>query len=230
MFNFQRVGAIIVGAGSSSRMGGVDKIFAGLAGKPLIAHTVAAFEASPLVERIVLVLSEGNLEAGQQLQTHEKWEKVLDIVPGGLHRQDSVKAGLERLQDCFWIMIQDGARPLVDAALIESGLSAAWETGAAIAAVPVADTIKESLDGEWVSLTPERKTLWAAQTPQVFRFDIIKRAYSLAGGDATDDAALVEAVGSRVRLFPGSYHNIKITTRVDLITAEAIIRSRRGLT
>ncbi len=228
MFNFQRVGAIIVGAGSSSRMGGVDKIFAPLAGRPLIAHTVAAFEASPLVERIVLVLSEASLEAGRQLMAREKWNKVSNIVPGGLRRQDSVKAGLEHLQDCFWIMIQDGARPLVDGALIEAGLDAAQESGAAIAAVPVADTIKESLDGQWVSLTPERKTLWAAQTPQVFRFDIIKRAYSLAHGDSTDDAALVEAVGTRVKLFPGDYHNIKVTTQVDLITAEAIISSRRS--
>lgn len=228
MFNFQRVGAIIVGAGSSSRMGGVDKIFAPLAGKPLVAHTVAAFEASPLVERIVLVLSENNLEAGRQLMAREKWSKVGgDILPGGLRRQDSVKAGLERLQDCFWIMIQDGARPLVDSALIEAGLNAAQESGAAIAAVPAADTIKESLDGQWVSLTPERRMLWAAQTPQVFRFDIIKKAYSLACGDTTDDAALVEAVGTRVKLFPGGYHNIKITTQVDLITAEAIISSRR---
>ncbi len=189
----------------------------------MIAHTVAAFETSPLVDRIVLVLADGSIEAGRQLMAQEEWHKVSNIIPGGLRRQDSVKAGLESLQDCFWIMIQDGARPLVDAALIETGLSAAWETGAAIAAVPVADTIKESLDGEWISLTPERKTLWAAQTPQVFRFDIIKKAYALACGDATDDAALVEAVGSRVKLFPGSYHNIKITTPVDLITAEAIL-------
>lgn len=217
--------AIIVAAGSSQRMGGVDKIFAPLRGKPLIASTVEAFQQCPSIVRLILVLGERNLKQGEHLLEEQGWDKVV-ICPGGLRRQDSVAEGLKRLEACQWVVIHDGARPCVDPALILKGIEAAQDTGAAIAAVPVKDTIKV-VDAEGIIReTPERTTLWAAQTPQVFRFDIIREAYSQAKGEVTDDAALVERLGYRVRVYPGSYENIKVTTPEDLMLAEAILKER----
>ena len=223
MFRNEPVAVVIVGAGTSTRMDGVDKIFAGLAGRPVLAHSVAAFELSPAVDHIVLVLSRDSVPAGETLARREKWQKISRIVAGGARRQDSVKAGLEGISGCGWVIVHDAARPLLNPEMIEHGLSAAAESGAAVAVVPVSDTIKESPDGVFVASTPARDTLWAAQTPQVFRFDILREAYRRDAVDATDDAALVEACGYRVRLFPGSYQNLKITNPIDLILAERLI-------
>jgi len=227
MFNRQKVGAIIVAAGESSRMGGIDKMFAPLAGKPVLARVVAAFETAPSVDRIALVLNAHNIERGRRLAGTEHWQKVDAIVPGGALRQDSVKEGLGKLGDCKWILVHDGARPLVTVELIEAGLKAARETGAAICAVPVTDTIKlESTQG-LVVRTLKRERLRAVQTPQVFRSDIIKEACAQDAGEATDDASLVEALGYRVKIYPGDYDNIKLTTPADLTVAEVLWR-RKG--
>jgi 2-C-methyl-D-erythritol 4-phosphate cytidylyltransferase len=226
MFKHQMVGAVIVAAGGSTRMGGVDKMFAPLEGKPVLARVVAVFETSPSVDRIILVLNEHNLERGQRLLESEDWQKVDGLVPGGELRQDSVREGLAKLVDCKWLVIHDGARPLVTVELIEEGLKAAQETGAAVCAVPITDTIKEEKDGQ-VTKTLKREHLRAVQTPQVFRTDIIKEAYSRITGEVTDDASLVEAAGYKVRLYPGDYDNIKLTTPADLTMAEIIWR-RKG--
>jgi 2-C-methyl-D-erythritol 4-phosphate cytidylyltransferase len=227
MFDKQKVGVIIAAAGASTRMGEIDKIFALLGGKPVLARVVGVFEASPLVDRIVVVLSASNLARGQKLSETEDWEKVDAIIPGGLRRQDSVKEGLAKLHDCHWIIIHDGAWPLVNPALIENGIKAARETGAALTAVPVTDTIKLADAGNYVRETLSRENLWSAQTPQVFSSDIINKAYQAAETDVTDDAALVEATGVRVRLYPGDYDNIKLTTPADLILAE-LLWQRKG--
>jgi 2-C-methyl-D-erythritol 4-phosphate cytidylyltransferase len=124
------------------------------------------------------------------------------------------------------VIIHDGARPLLTQDLIDRGLEAAKETGAAIAAVPVIDTIKLAGADQIVIETPPRTNLWAVQTPQIFRFAIIKEAYQQAGGDVTDDAMLVEQIGNKVKLYPGSYDNIKITTPRDLEIAELLIKER----
>ncbi len=220
--NQQRVGAIIAAAGSSRRMGGVDKVFALLGGKSILARVVDAFQGCNPIDQIVVVLSEQNLERGQQLVAEQGWSKVIDVCAGGRRRQDSVAAGLRQLSNCGWVVIHDGARPLVTVDLINRGLEAAKETGAAVAAVPVTDTIKLAGGDRIVHQTPPRQNLWAIQTPQVFGIKIITEAYSRANGDVTDDASLVEQLGYRVKLYMGSYDNIKITTSDDLALAEVL--------
>jgi len=218
----QRVGAVIVAAGKSQRMGEVDKLFALLGGKPLLARTTQAFQQCHLVEQIVVVVSGEKEEMCRRLVAGEEWSKVSNVCLGGRRRQDSVAAGLKQLNNCRWVVIHDGARPLVTVDLIERGLEAAQETGAAVAAVPVTDTIKVTGDDRIVHQTPPRQNLWAVQTPQVFRIDIITDAYEKANGDVTDDASLVEQLGYPVKLYIGSYDNIKITTPEDLALAEAL--------
>jgi len=221
----QKVGAIIVAAGESRRMGGVDKVFALLNGKAVLTRVVDVFQRCSSIDQIVVVLNQQKLKPGQQLVAEQGWSKVTDVCPGGDRRQDSVVAGLSRLSHCSWVVIHDGARPLVTEDLIERGLEAATETGAAVAAVPVIDTIKVVGDNRFVRETLTRQHLWAVQTPQVFRFDIIVEAHRQAKGDVTDDATLVEQLGYRVKLYMGSYDNIKVTTPDNLALAEVLWQS-----
>ena len=207
-------------------MGGVDKIFASLWGKPLLAHSVDVFQQCPAIDQVVIVLSQDKLEAGQRLVREYNWSKVIEVCPGGVRRQDSVREGLKRLSGCQWVVIHDGARPCLGVDLIERGLEQARESGAAIAAVPVKDTIKVVSPDAFVEETPLRHSLWTVQTPQVFRFDIIDEAHRKAQGEVTDDATLVEQLGYRVKVYPGSDTNIKVTTPEDLALAEAILKSR----
>jgi 2-C-methyl-D-erythritol 4-phosphate cytidylyltransferase len=219
----ESVGAIIAAAGQGRRFGEGDKLFAALAGRPLIAHTLMAFEVCRAVDAVVLVLAAESLERGRSLVAAAGFDKVAAICPGGPRRQDSVRLGLETLDQCRWVVVHDGARPLVTTALIEAGLAAATETGAAVAAVPVADTLKETADAGLITRTLDRRNLWAAQTPQVFDYELLREAHRLAKGDATDDAALVEALGRRVKIFPGSPRNLKVTTAADLALAQALL-------
>ena len=131
-------------------------------------------------------------------------------------------AGLKQLNQCHWVVIHDGGRPLVTEDLIDRGLKAVRETGAAVAAVPVTDTIKVAGDDRIVRETPPRGNLWAVQTPQVFRFDIIAKAYQQVKAEVTDDATLVEGLGYKVKLYMGAYDNIKVTTPDDLVLAEVL--------
>jgi len=170
----------------------------------------------------VLVVSGGNLELCHRLVAEQEWTKVTRICLGGKRRQDSVAAGLSQLNQCQWVIIHDGARPLVSVELIENGLDTARETGAAVAAVPVTDTIKITDNDRVVQNTPSRQSLWAVQTPQIFRSDIITKAYQQATVEVTDDATLVERLSYKVKLYMGSYNNIKITTPDDLVLAEAL--------
>jgi 2-C-methyl-D-erythritol 4-phosphate cytidylyltransferase len=218
----EKAGAVIVAAGESQRMGGVDKALALLGGKPILVRAVEPFQGCGAIDQIVIVVSEQNLERGKKLVAEEGWSKVTDVCPGGRRRQDSVLAGLNRLKNCQWVVIHDGARPLVTVDLIEQGLAEARETGAAVAAVPVADTIKVAGDDRIVRQTLPRQNLWAVQTPQVFRYPVVAEAYRMAKGDATDDASLVEQLGYKVKLYMGSYDNIKITTPDDLALAEVL--------
>ena len=224
----QKVGAVIVAAGESQRMGGIDKVLAPLGGKPILVRVTRAFQECQLVNQIVVVVSKEKKEQCRQLLPEEEWSKVSDVCAGGRRRQDSVAAGLSRLNRCDWVVIHDGARPLVTVDLVKRGLEAARETGAAVAAVPVTDTIKVAGDDRIVHQTPLRQNLWAVQTPQVFRFDIITEAYQRANGDVTDDASLVEQLGYKVRLYMGSYDNIKVTNTQDLALAEILWQKYGG--
>jgi len=217
-----KVGAVIVAAGKSERMGDVDKMFALLGGEPLLLRTTLPFQQCSLIDQIVVVVSGERETHCRHLVAGPEWSKVSDVCLGGKRRQDSVAEGLKRLVNCDWAVIHDGARPLVTVELIERGLAAAKETGAAVAAVPVMDTIKVSTDDRIVRETPPRQNLWAVQTPQVFSIRIIREAYQNADEDVTDSASLVERLGYKVKLYPGSHDNIKVTTPADLALAEIL--------
>ena len=220
-----KVGAVIVAAGSSTRMGGVDKTFAPILGLPLVAHTIDRFELSPLVHQIVLVLATDSVALGQQMVQRRGYAKVTNVCAGGQRRQDSVRFGLELLTSCDWVMVHDGARPCLDDAMIQRGLEAAAEFGSAVAGVPVKDTIKVVSTDQTVQETPDRSLLWAAQTPQVFRYRTLLDAHYASDRDVTDDAAMVESLGNPVKMFLGSYENIKVTTGDDLIIAETFLNA-----
>ncbi|MFH1087649.1 MAG: 2-C-methyl-D-erythritol 4-phosphate cytidylyltransferase [Chloroflexota bacterium] len=222
MAGSSKVGALIAGAGSGSRLGGVNKAFFVLRGRPLLSWVMEVFERCAAIDRIVVLLGEADVDKGGALVRESGWRKVSQVCPGGERRQDSVRLGLSWLADCEWVVIHDVARPFVTSGLISAGLEAARGYGAAVAAVAVKDTIKIASSDGTVRSTPPRDQLWAAQTPQVFRCDIIRRAYDGFRGDATDDASIVEQAGSKIRLYGGSYDNIKITTPEDVPLAEAI--------
>jgi len=221
---FTKLGVVIVAAGSGQRMGGINKSFAPLGGKPLLAWSVDTCQRCSLVQQIVLVLNDKDLIRGQKLKGERDWSKVV-ICLGGARRQDSVREGLHNLSDCDWVMIHDGARPFLTLDLIQNGLEVARETGAAIAAVPVKDTIKLAADERLIGETVQRDRLWAAQTPQIFSFDMITKAYENLSAEVTDDAAAVERLGQKVKLYMGSYNNIKVTTPEDLALARIIAKS-----
>jgi 2-C-methyl-D-erythritol 4-phosphate cytidylyltransferase len=230
MFNQQKVAAIIAAAGESKRMGGIDKVFALVGGRPVLEMAIDVFQKCRMIDRIIVVVNEEKLNLCQQVVDGGGWDKaqdkVTDVCIGGKRRQDSVAAGLKQTGDCDWVVIHDGARPLVTADLIERGLEAARETGSAIAAVPVIDTIKVAGRNDIVRMTLPRRSLRAIQTPQIFRADIIKEAYSQPQEDVTDDATLVEKAGYKVKLYMGSYENIKITIPADIAFTEALWRKR----
>ena len=221
--------AIIVAAGASRRMQGRDKLWTPIAGRITLARTVDVFQNSSLVDTIILVTSAERLVEATALCKYEHWYKVATVVVGGTRRQDSVRIGLDALAKvsptCCWVMVHDGARPFVTSAMLEAGLLAAQEHHAAIAVVPVKDTIKQVHEG-LISATLDRSLLWSVQTPQVFSFPLIHQAHHspFAQEDVTDDATLLERIGQPVAIFPGSYTNIKITTQEDLLLAEALIQ------
>ena len=223
-----KVGAVIVAAGSSARMGGIDKTFAPILGRPLVVHTIDRFELSPLIHQIVLVLAKDSLDLGKQMVLKRGYTKVTNVCAGGRRRQDSVRFGLELLTACDWVMVHDGARPCLDDAMLERGLKAAAEFGSAVAGVPVKDTIKLVSANQTVQETPDRSLLWAAQTPQVFRYRTLLDAHHASTQDVTDDAAMVESLGHPVKMFLGAYENIKVTTADDLIIAETFLRASSG--
>lgn len=220
---------IIVAAGSSRRMEGRDKLWIPLAGRITLARTIDVFEASHIIDNIVLVLNSERLDDVTRLCQQEGWSKITGIAEGGIRRQDSVRSGLDCLAKLApttqWVMIHDGARPLVTPGILEAGLKMAQECDAAIAAVPVKDTIKQ-VDQGWIISTLDRSQLWAIQTPQVFSFPLIYHAYQTIPGEQefTDDATLLEHLGKSIAIFKGSYRNIKITTQEDLLIAEALIK------
>ena len=218
-----RLGAVIVAAGKSKRMGNVDKIFAPIAGKTMLEWSVDTCQKCQLIQQIVIVLDKDKLRMGQELTENKDWTKVTAICEGGHRRQDSVREGLSSLSNCNWVMVHDGARPFLTTDLIQRGIETAIENkGAAIAAVPVKDTIKLTNDFKLVTDTLPRSLLWAAQTPQIFNFELITKAYETLSCEVTDDASAIEQLGQSVQIYFGSYNNIKISTPEDLILAESL--------
>ena len=222
------LGVVVVAAGRSSRMGGTDKTFAEIHGAPLIVHTLRRLARSDAVARIALVVAEDAVPRAKAMVAEYGIAKVAAVCAGGERRQDSVYAGLLALGHCRWVAIHDGARPCITGDVLERGLAAAQRWSAAVAAVPVKDTIKVVGADDVITNTPERATLWAAQTPQVFDYGLLLRAHQLAAADYTDDAAMVEALGHAVRVFPGSYENLKVTTPEDLVFVSRLLAGPDG--
>lgn len=222
-----RVCAVILAGGSSSRMGGQDKMTALLGGESVLRRSLLAFQRCSMVDEIVLVTSKAGEKAAYF--ACDGCSKVARVVLGGDSRTDSSYAGvMAAAEDAELILIHDGARPLVTEQVITAVVEAARTYGAALPVVPVVDTVKTGSDG-FVTATPERSTLFAAQTPQGFRAELIKAALSDAIRQSTaitDDASAVERLGMRVRMVEGDVENRKITTPDDLLAAEAILRKR----
>lgn len=227
------VSAVIVAAGKGTRMGpGIDKLFLEVNGRPVVAHTWAAFEASPEIGEIVLVVRDGMQSAFAELAQQCGFRKPWRPVPGGKERQDSVWNGLESLSRAEEdiVAIQDAARPCTSAALIGATIQAARETGAAVAAQSVVDTVKESDDGRFVARTIDRSRIWTVQTPQTFKLGVIRRALSEVrnrGLLVTDDTAACELIGQPVRLVVSAGPNPKVTRPEDLPYIETLLQNRK---
>jgi len=223
--------AILVAAGRGARMGR-DKLFLEVAGKPVVAHTWARFDAAKSIDEIIVVVRAGTEKKFAALAKKYKFRKKFQIVPGGAERQDSVWAGLEAAPPKAGIVaVHDAARPCVNNDLIAATVKYAEETGAAVAAHPVTDTIKESADGRLIQKTLDRSQLWAMETPQTFRFDVIRRAIAAARSKKmvfTDDTAACELIGQPVRLVSSIAPNPKVTLPGDLLFVETLLNKRNG--
>ncbi len=223
--------AIIVAAGKGTRVGAnVDKLWLEVAGRPVVAHTWASFNAAAGVDDIILVVRDGMQAEFTKLAAQFNFKKPFRLVVGGAERQDSVWNGLEALSPQTAIVaIQDAARPCTGVELIAATIAAAHEAGAAVAAQPVVDTIKESADGKIISRTLDRSKLWAVQTPQTFRVPVIRNAIGAArakGLILTDDTAACDLVGQPVRLVAWSAPNPKVTRPEDLPYVGLLLRGR----
>ena len=224
-----RCAAVIVGAGTSSRMGGTDKLTAPLGGEKLIVHTLRAFDASAYIDEIILVTRPDRLEEMSAAAAHAGIRKISKVVPGGDTRLESSLAGVNAVsRETKLIAIHDGARPLVTDEVIARCVKRAAQTGAAIPVIPVNDTLKV-VSASTVRGSIDRATAAAVQTPQVFDADLIKAALIKAckdGAGITDDSSAVQRMGGTVSAVEGSRENIKVTTPLDLIIAEAVLKER----
>jgi len=228
------ISAIIVAAGKGTRMNmDLNKVFIDICGKPVLARTLQVFEDCSLVNEIILVVNkEDIIYCKQDIIDAYDIQKVKTIVAGGAERQQSVYNGLAEVnENCDIVLVHDGARPFIRKEQIVSSIHDAWEFGASCVAVPSKDTLKIAEQGEFVKETLDRSVVWSVQTPQTFRYKLLKEAHDMAYKDnflGTDDAVLVERLGWKIKLTMGSYENIKITTREDLIFAKAITLNRMG--
>jgi len=222
--------AIIAAAGKGTRMGAnMDKLWLEVAGRPVLAHTWQKFNDAPCIHEIILVVRDGMQAHFTELAGKFQFQKTFRLVIGGAERQDSVWNGLAALSpETEIVAIQDAARPCTTAELIAATIEAARETGAAVAAQPVTDTIKETADGKIISRTVDRSKLWSVQTPQTFRVGVIRRAISAAREKNlifTDDTAACELIGQPVRLVPSATPNPKVTVPADLPFIELLLHN-----
>ena len=220
----KKCGAVIVAAGTASRMGGIDKVMAQLKGEPMILRTVRTFQDCDAISEIVIVTREDLIQTIADLCA--PLNKVKAVVVGGKSRQESVNLGLNALSDKMKLAaVHDGARPLITWQVIDRTVRAANSYGAAAPAIPVKDTIKV-VEGYVIKNTPDRSTLRAIQTPQVFDFDLLRGALKKAeldGAQVTDDCSAVERLGMVVKIVEGDERNIKVTTPMDLKIAELLL-------
>jgi 2-C-methyl-D-erythritol 4-phosphate cytidylyltransferase len=223
--------ALVPSAGSGKRMAanGDNKPFLRLKGKPLLYYVLSGLERSKLVDSVVLVTKEKYIEEAKKIVTKYGARKVTDIVPGGETRTQSVRNGLERIKaaDDDIILIQDGVRPFLTESAIQATVETARQYGASVLGVQCTSTIKKVGAQDVIEETVDRKALWEAQTPQAFRYGVIREAYEkFKEEEATDDSSFVERLGVKVRITPGDKNNIKITVPEDLALAEAILEAK----
>ncbi|MFM1769650.1 MAG: hypothetical protein RJA22_2179 [Verrucomicrobiota bacterium] len=221
---------VIVAAGRGTRMGpGVDKLFLEAAGRPVVTHTWAAFDRATDVHELILVVRDGQQAHFEELARELRPAKPWRLTPGGQERQDSVWNGLQALNPAAELVaIHDGARPCVTPALITATFAAARATGAAVAAQRVTDTIKESADGRTIAAHLDRSRLWAVQTPQAFRVEVIRRALAAVrqqGLSVTDDTAACALIQQAVQLVEAADPNPKVTVPADLPYIELLLRA-----
>jgi len=229
-----KISAIVPAAGQSRRMGSKrNKQFLLLGEKPVLAHTLTVLENCREIEEVVVVVARGEEEYCRR-EVVEKYHlaKVVQIISGGQERQDSVYQGIQSLSSqAEIVVIHDGARPFLTSQMLGDSIQGAKETGGAIMAVPVKDTIKVVSREKIVENTLLRETLWAVQTPQAFSYPLLKEAHESAQRDnflGTDDASLVERIGGKIKVILGSYENLKITTPEDLVIGKAILERRES--
>jgi 2-C-methyl-D-erythritol 4-phosphate cytidylyltransferase/2-C-methyl-D-erythritol 2,4-cyclodiphosphate synthase len=225
----ERVAAVVVAAGRGERLGAPEKVLLPLAGRPMLVWSLRALERAETIGPVVVVAGSHTLDAVGRLVRDEGFAKVQAIVAGGERRQDSVDVGLVALPEGIEIVvIHDGARPLAEPELFDRCAAAAAESGAAIAATPVADTLKRVAEGA-IAGTVDRAGLWAAQTPQAFRLESLRRAMAASSGETvTDEARLCEVAGLPVSVVPASPANLKVTHAEDIPVADALLRARHG--
>jgi 2-C-methyl-D-erythritol 4-phosphate cytidylyltransferase len=223
------VSAVIVAAGSSRRMG-FDKLFAPLRGKPVLAHSVAAFEQTAEIGEIVIVTRAEQMKTLGKLAASEHWKKVKDLIEGGAERHLSVWAGLQAVSgSAGFVAIHDGARPLTTPAVIKACLDLARQTGAACVASPIPDTVKRASESGIVVGSIERTGLWAMQTPQIFSTPVILQAYAAiisSGETVTDEVSAVQRMGINIALLRNDEWNFKVTIPRDLELAEHVLASK----
>lgn len=228
------VSAIVVAAGKGVRMNNtVRKQYLLLAGRPILSHTLALFEKCNIISNIFLVVPEDDIDfCNKEILPSSGLKKEINLVPGGIKRQDSVYNGIMAVdKKKSIVVIHDGVRPFVRPEMLELCIVEAKEEGACILGIPAQDTVKQVQSSDHIVKTLARDTLWLAQTPQAFKYEIIKKAHEnarLVRFTGTDDASLVERLGNSVKMIRGSKNNIKITTKDDLKLAEAMIQAGLG--
>jgi len=227
------ISVIIAASGSGQRLGGhKPKQFQLLGGRPVLAHTLLAFERLDIIDEIIIAAPVEYTAHTWDITARYGFSKVREVVPGGANRAESIYAALKKLhKDTNIVLIHDGVRPFVSEETIKSVVRTAEIYGAAVAGIPLTDTIKEVSRTGHVVATPDRQRFWQVQTPQGFTYDMIKNAYAQGEKDdilvtATDDSILVERLGHGVKMVEGHPGNIKITTREDLLLSEMLLRSK----
>ncbi len=231
MIGNKRIAAIVPAAGTGKRMQSagytMSKQFVSIGHLPILAHTVAKLESSEAIDDIIIVCEKERVDhVATEIVDACRFTKIRRIVAGGKERQDSVFAGFQACPSADFVLIHDGVRPFISQTKIREVLDSAVLHRAAILAVQAKDTIKAQDEQQFVERTLDRSVLWSVQTPQVFEYDLLKQAFETAFRDnyyATDESALVEAIGHRVKIVPGDYDNIKITSPEDVVIAEAIL-------
>ncbi|MDO4941318.1 MAG: 2-C-methyl-D-erythritol 4-phosphate cytidylyltransferase [Lachnospiraceae bacterium] len=229
----KKIVAIVLAAGEGKRMGsGIPKQYMIIKSRPMVYYSLKTFQESE-VDEIILVTGIDEIEYCQKYIVDKyKFSKVKKIVPGGCERYESVYMGLQAIEDADYVLIHDGARPMINQKIVFDSIRGAMKYGACVVGVPAKDTIKVVDEEEYAKETPPRKILWIVQTPQSFQFELVKNAYKklIESGDttATDDAMAVEQYsGHKVKLIMGSYDNIKVTTPEDVRISRAFFRTRK---